>query len=611
MAANGDGRLAEAEGWTRVCGLDELKSDGVITASGSGRVAAVFWHEERAFAVDNRCPHMGFPLAQGTCKDGILTCEWHYARFDLETGGTFDPWADDVDAFATQIRGDEVWVNLDTAVQRDELYERWQNRLKEGVEQNIRLVCAKAVLAMSKLDSVEAARGTVSTAAGYALARGSRRNASGWGDGLSILTAMANIQGDLEASDRSLALYHGARRVAEDTSGQIIRVELSELAGNPSRPERLRAWFRDFIEVRNDEAAERVLRTAIAQEWRPELLIDLLASAGTDHYYRDFSHVMDTIAKAAELLDLIGWERSADMLPALVNQLALSTREEERNEWRSPEDLVALVESAAPELDNVVDVAETGSETWDDSLIESLLGDDAGRSLDAVMRAFASGTSLAGVSQALAYAAVLRLTRFPTSNEFGDWDTALHHFTYCASLAQVCRRAPSVELARGVLHGAMLVYQARFLNVPAVRLPGEKVLAAMPSDPQSLLGGVLAVFDAQGGEDEAGNLTYRYLTLGCDPAGLIKTLGNGVLREDPGFHDFQMLEEGLRLHKGLMEVGKTDAAFQTLVAIARWQAAHSPTRRATTQTYDIALRLSRGEAIHEADEATLEPQSVV
>jgi hypothetical protein len=35
-----------------------------------------------------------------------------------------------------------------------------------------------------------------------------------------------------------------------------------------------------------------------------------------------------------------------------------------------------------------------------------------------------------------------------------------------------------------------------------------------------------------------------------------------------------------------------------LVAIARWQAAHSPTRRATTQTYDIALRLHRGEDIY-------------
>ena len=37
----------------------------------------------RVFAVDNRCPHMGFPLDRGTVKDCILTCHWHHARFDL------------------------------------------------------------------------------------------------------------------------------------------------------------------------------------------------------------------------------------------------------------------------------------------------------------------------------------------------------------------------------------------------------------------------------------------------------------------------------------------------------------------------------------------------
>ena len=53
---------------------------------------------------DNRCPHMGFPLDRGTVKDCILTCQWHHARFDLASGGTSDPWADDVRAFPVTIR---------------------------------------------------------------------------------------------------------------------------------------------------------------------------------------------------------------------------------------------------------------------------------------------------------------------------------------------------------------------------------------------------------------------------------------------------------------------------------------------------------------------------
>ena len=46
------------------------------------------------FALDNRCPHMGFPLDRGSVEEGILTCHWHHARFELASGCTFDLWAD-------------------------------------------------------------------------------------------------------------------------------------------------------------------------------------------------------------------------------------------------------------------------------------------------------------------------------------------------------------------------------------------------------------------------------------------------------------------------------------------------------------------------------------
>jgi hypothetical protein len=53
---------------------------------------------------------MGFPLERGSIEDGILTCHWHHARFDLESGRTFDLWADDVPTFLIELRDGEVWV---------------------------------------------------------------------------------------------------------------------------------------------------------------------------------------------------------------------------------------------------------------------------------------------------------------------------------------------------------------------------------------------------------------------------------------------------------------------------------------------------------------------
>jgi hypothetical protein len=206
---------------------------------------------------------------------------------------------------------------------------------------------------------------------------------------------------------------------------------------------------------------------------------------------------------------------------------------------------------------------------------------------------------VADAAQALAYAAALRFVRFPTSNEFGDWDTVLHDFTYCASLAQVAKRAPSVELARGVLHGAMVVYLSRFLNMPAARLPGARALAAEPEDAAALIDRLLGLYDQQSRVDEAAAVVSRYLSLGHDPTPLKAAMARGALREDAGFHDYQMLEEGFRLAQDLSAANHAAEARHVLIAIARWQAAHSPTRRAVTQTYDIARRLHRGEAIYE------------
>ena len=94
--------------WIRVCSLEELEERGVAAVSAGGRRVAVFAHDEGVFPVDNRCPHMGFPLERGTVRDGILTCHWHQARFDLESGCTFDLWADDAQTCPVELRDGEV-----------------------------------------------------------------------------------------------------------------------------------------------------------------------------------------------------------------------------------------------------------------------------------------------------------------------------------------------------------------------------------------------------------------------------------------------------------------------------------------------------------------------
>src|SRR5919202_501658 len=128
----------------RVGRLEEI--DGCRVVSGGRHGIAVFVHGGRVYAVDNRCPHMGFPLQKGSVRDGILTCHWHHARFDLASGGTFDPWADDVRTYDTVIEDGIVFV--DPRPRPVDIAERWKSRLRDGLEQNLSLVIVKAVLAL-------------------------------------------------------------------------------------------------------------------------------------------------------------------------------------------------------------------------------------------------------------------------------------------------------------------------------------------------------------------------------------------------------------------------------------------------------------------------------
>ena len=263
---------SKERGWSWRGSMDDLRTEGVLTVSGaSGGVrhaVAVFLHEGRVYALDNRCPHMGFPLSRGSCSEGIVICYWHYARFDLASGGTFDPFADDVRTYPVEVREGEVWVDLrgaaDTPQQRAAERRRWMERLDDGMEQSIPLVQSKAVLQL--LDLGTPVPEIVERAARFPLRFGSRRNARGWGDGLTILTAMANIMDDVGQEERSLALYHGIRRAVEDTSARVERVQLDPLPGPAGAErgaipvERLKAWFRQFIEVRH--AGRRRARAA-------------------------------------------------------------------------------------------------------------------------------------------------------------------------------------------------------------------------------------------------------------------------------------------------------------------------------------------------------------
>jgi nitrite reductase/ring-hydroxylating ferredoxin subunit len=571
-----------------VASLAELRAAGRLVVRHDQHVVCLFADGDEVHAVDNRCPHMGFPLHRGTVCDGILTCHWHHARFDLSTGGTFDQWADELRRFPVRVDGDAVLID---ATQPGHPVARQNVRLHDGLERDIPLVIAKAVLVL--LQANETGADTFGTGLHF----GVRRRGGGWFRGLTTLVCFMNLTPRLDPEDRAVALYHGLADVASDSVMGPPHVPLDPLPGATPDASRLALWFRNFIDVRDAEGAERALVSAVRGGASSNQLADMLFAAATDHRYLDGGHTLDFVNKALEALDVAGWDAAEAVLAALPAQLAAAERMEEANAWRNPVDVVALLERACAELEPAL-AAGRSRGPWQGraALVETILQGEASTILDALLDALREGGIALELASAVTFAAATRIARFPTSNEFGDWDTALHTFTFANAVEQGLRRSPSPELLRGVLDAAMSVHLDRFLNVPATRLP----TAEPGTDPAVLLDELPALLDRQQQVDEAGQLVASYLAAGGDSERLVAALGAALVRENRNFHTIQCVEAAVRQHELL---AGTDEAGLPLLAAARYLAAHATTTRSQRQTFDIARRLHRGEKLYEdADE---------
>lgn len=581
----------------RVGSLEELRRKGVIVVAGPYCPIAVFWYNGQIYAVDNRCPHMGFPLHKGSVRDGILTCPWHHARFDLSCGCTFDLWADDVQSFPIEVQDGEVFVIV-PPLENERIRTHWFRRLREGMEHGLDLIVAKAVIHLLQAGSDYRELVRIGADLGT-------RYRNSWASGMTILTGMANLVPFLPVEEAMRALFHGLSHVASDIQGQAARRERQPLEGSTATFEQLKRWLRHWTLVRHRDGAERCLLTAISNGAKPREIVDLLFTAATDRPFADGGHLFDFCNKATELLDLIGWEFAPQILPTLTTQLVSSRGGEESSAWRYPIDLIALVKDAEAKLPEWIDEGRKRRSRGQPSmpvpqLAQSLLNDDPQEILGALEEATKSGLKPTDLSKALCYAAALRIARFGQSNEFGDWITVLHTFSYCNAVHQTLKRfgedVPS-EVVRSVWHGAMAVYLDRFLNIPPEPLPNErKPIDDLPSHSEELLRAILDACDKTGQDLTVAALTARYLQLQHPVEPLIANLAHCVLREDADFHTFQMLEAGIRQ---FLEWGMTVEGQNILIATSRYIAAHAPTQRAREQTFKIAWRLHRGEALYE------------
>ena len=98
--------------WTQVISHAALKQKRKAVVRRNGKQIALFDTPDGVFACNNRCPHEGYPLREGSLDEGcILTCNWHNWKFDLKNGANLYG-GDRLRVYPVELRNGDVWLDL-------------------------------------------------------------------------------------------------------------------------------------------------------------------------------------------------------------------------------------------------------------------------------------------------------------------------------------------------------------------------------------------------------------------------------------------------------------------------------------------------------------------
>lgn len=566
--------------------LEDLLLHGPKVVRGHHHNIVIFADESRAYAVDNRCPHMGFPLDRGTVKDGILTCHWHEARFDLDSGCTFDLWADDVLKFETFIDNGQVYVAAEPANKRNPAW--YLKRLTQGIEQDVRLVQAKSLLALMS-DNPEIRPLLV------AITEIASKNLNAVTEGMHRLGCVANLYPRLSNNTAYHAMLYATRQLATEIATAVPHRYKDPLSGGQYPETKLKTWLRQWVLTRHDDGAERTLLAGVATLDAQELA-DLTFGAASQRLYANGGHMLEACNKVFELTEHLGPVYAPRLFPLLVTSLTEARGREESTTWHHPIEIVEPLTEIDRQLPAILD-ENAGTGEIPAQFINVLLGDDPLAIIDALKQALIDDVAPDLLAREVSYAAALRLARFATSNEVTDWFNPQHTYIHSNAAYRAVKRSPTPEVVRSVFQTAISVYVDRFLNVPPAKLPSERnITTDLPEDGDALLVRLLDQLDKRASIDDAAGIVSRYLSLGHPIDALIDKLAFATVREDIDFHSLQVLDAAA----SQTSAWDNPAVIENImVGVVRNLAAHCPTRRAGQQTALIAAKLQRGEPIFE------------
>ncbi len=276
---------------------------------------------DRVFACNNRCPHEGYPLSEGTLGSSCsLTCNWHNWKFDLSTGDTL-VGGDQLRLYPVEERAGRIWVDVadPPAGQRQA---RALANLEEACTDNDyeRMAREVARYVRASGDPLEPLRHMILASAAH-FEFGMTHAYAAAPDWLALRAIATSEQ------ERLTALVEPIAHIAWDTLREPDYAYTQEIAPWDARA------FVACIEAEDEAGAIARLSGALSNGAPPDDLKPAFAAAALAHY-QDFGHSAIYMRKAFELVDALGSSVMSPVLKALTRSIVYATREDRIPEFR-------------------------------------------------------------------------------------------------------------------------------------------------------------------------------------------------------------------------------------------------------------------------------------
>jgi len=446
--------------WTPACATEKLPVDGTRVFKKDGHQIALFRTTQgTVYAVDNRCPHEGYPLAQGTVSGCVLTCNWHNYKFDLRDGECV-MGEEAVRSFPVREVDGQIEVDLSAPDPALEQARLWQS-MEQGMHEHRMGRVARDVvrLIQTGVDPKQVAAFSASWDATHA--------EYGPGHATAVAADACRYLDRYGGTDAAYPLVQ-ALDISSFSSQRMPARDRPEPVAPSEDEAQTGDRFCAMVEAEDAVGAEALIRGGLAAGWGPEVILPWMFRSVGAHFL-DFGHQLIYLTKAVELLKEVGWAHADPILSSLAFSIVNGTREDLLPNWRSLRQHLEAIEERLPELYRRC--TENPDPQWAgaSALREALLDGRRDDVFSGLTSALESGASLTALINVLSHTAAQRMLRFDRAHDRNpevqdNWLSVTHTQTFAAAIRVAARTVRDPCIIRMLFHGARFIHTARALD---------------------------------------------------------------------------------------------------------------------------------------------------